>query len=109
MQRLEGEFAEYYNRRKGRRGAFWGDRFHCTMVDSLKYVWNCMVYIELNMVRARVVSHPEQWRWCSYAELAGRRQRYRLVDRAELLLQAGGRSAGPKATYSYTYSYTRIS
>jgi len=92
MQKLEGEFAEYYNRRKRRSGAFWGDRFHCTMVDSLKYIWNCMLYIELNMVRARAVPHPEKWAWCSYNELVGRRKRYRLIDSAELLLQTGGRS-----------------
>ncbi len=39
-----------------------------------------MVYIDLNMVRAGVVQHPEEWRWCGFDELTGRRQRYRLLD-----------------------------
>jgi len=34
MQKLEGEFAEFYNIRKKRSGAFWDGRFHCTMIDS---------------------------------------------------------------------------
>lgn len=90
MQKLEGEFAEYYNLRKRRAGAFWGDRFHCTMIDSGTYLWNCMAYIELNMVRAGVVMHPADWPWCSYHELMGRRQRYRLVARERLLERLGG-------------------
>ena len=31
MQKLEGEFAEYYNIRKKRKGAFWEGRYWCTM------------------------------------------------------------------------------
>lgn len=80
MQKLEGEFAEWYNRRQRRSGAFWGDRYHCTMVDGGDYAWNCMKYIDLNMVRANVVVHPARWRWCGYDELIGKRQRYRLLD-----------------------------
>jgi putative transposase len=80
MQKLEGEFAEWYNLRKGRSGAFWTDRYHCTMVDGGDYAWNCMQYIDLNMVRAGVVAAPKDWRWCGYDELTGRRRRYRLLD-----------------------------
>ena len=34
MQQTEGEFAQSYNRRKGRSGAFWGDRYHCTLIEE---------------------------------------------------------------------------
>lgn len=90
MQKLEGEFAEYYNIRKRRSGAFWGGRYGCTMIDSGVYLWNCMKYIDLNMVRAGKVAHPSQWDWCGYRELTGQRQRYRLLDMAEVLEQNGG-------------------
>jgi putative transposase len=80
MQQLQGEFAEYFNNRKHRSGAFWGDRFHSTMVDSGDYLWNCLRYIDLNMVRAGVVCHPRDWPWCGHMELTGKRQRYRLLD-----------------------------
>jgi len=33
-----------------------------------------MVYIDLNMVRAGVFGHPDQWLWCSYQEWMGRRR-----------------------------------
>lgn len=84
MQALQGQFAQEYNRSKNRSGAFWGDRFHATMVDSGEYLWQCMRYIDLNMVRAGVVPHPAQWSWCGYGDIVGIRKRYRTVDMDEL-------------------------
>ena len=79
MQSLAGDFAQAYNLRKKRSGAYWGDRYHATMVDGGDYLWNCIKYIDLNMVRAGVVAHPEQWAWTGYQELMGQRKRYRLL------------------------------
>jgi len=90
MQKLEGEFAEYYNIRKRRSGAFWNGRYGCTMIDGGEHLWNCMKYIDLNMVRAGVVPHPSQWEWCGYRELMGLRQRYRLLAVEEVLAGYGG-------------------
>ncbi len=86
MQQLEGEFAAYYNKRKNRSGAFWGERFHCTMIECGDHLWNCLRYIDLNMVRARAVYHPSQWSWCGYREIMGQRQRFRILD-TQLLLE----------------------
>ena len=100
MQKLEGEFAQYYNIRKRRSGAFWGGRYGCTMIDGGRHLWNCMQYIELNMVRAGVVQHPRQWPWCGFQELSGKRQRYRLVDTERVLeLCGGGKIADFVASY----------
>jgi len=87
MQTLEGDFAQQYNIRKKRKGAFWSDRYHAVMIDSGEYLWRCLRYIDLNMVRAGVVDAPADWAWCGYQELAGLRERYRLIDR-EALQQA---------------------
>jgi len=84
MESLQGDFAQHYNLRKKRTGAFWGGRFHAVAVEGGEYVLNCMNYIELKMVRAGVVNHPADWKWCSYGELMGLRQRYRSVDREHL-------------------------
>jgi len=40
----------------------------------------CLVYIDLNMVRAGVVSHPAQWKACGYNEIQSPRTRYRVID-----------------------------
>jgi putative transposase len=90
MQQMEGEFAQSYNRRKGRSGAFWSDRYQCTMIEEGPHLWNAMVYIDLNMVRAGVVRNPGQWPWCSYHEWMGHRRRYGVVDTKGCLEVLGG-------------------
>jgi len=89
MRHLEGEFAANYNRRKRRRGAFWSERFHATLIEDSPHLWRCMRYIDLNMVRAGVVRHPADWPWCGYQEIALHRQRYRILDLGELLRLKG--------------------
>lgn len=84
MQLIEGQTAQSFNRRKQRRGAFWEDRYHATAVDTDEHLVRCLVYIDLNMVRAGVVSHPEQWGEAGFHEIQKERERRRIVDRAAL-------------------------
>ena len=85
MQSLAGDFAQAYNLRKGRSGAYWSDRYHAVMIDGTDYLWRCLRYIDLNMVRAGVVSDPAEWNWCGYQEVAGIRKRYRAVSLENLM------------------------
>ena len=80
MRKVAGEFARGYNRRKERTNAFWGDNFHATLVEDGRYLMECLLYIELNMVRCGIVNHPREWRWVGYHELLGHRKRNRLLD-----------------------------
>jgi putative transposase len=50
------------------------------MVDRGEYLWRCLRYIDLNMVRAGVVCDPAEWAWCGHGELTDRRRRYRVID-----------------------------
>ena len=58
---LVGRTGQEYNQRKNRKGAYWEDRYHATAVESGDHLTRRMVYIDTNMVRAGVVSHPSQW------------------------------------------------
>jgi len=89
MQKVEGEFAQAYNRRHHRSGAFWSDRFHSTIIEPGRHLEQCLVYIDLNMVRCGVVPHPREWPWCGHNELMGLRRRYRLLDLEQLLSLLG--------------------
>ena len=75
MQLVAGRTAQEYNQRKGRKGAFWEDRCHATVVYSEMYLACCMVYIDLNMVRVGVVSHLADWPCCGYCEIQSPLQR----------------------------------
>jgi len=85
MQLIAGRTAQEYNQRKKRKGAFWEDRYHATAVDTESYLAHCIVYIDLNMVRAGVVSNPEDWCWCGYHEIQNPLQRYTVIDTKTLL------------------------
>lgn len=91
MQFVEGASAQAYNVRKRRRGAFWSDRYHATMIEDGSHLWRCLTYIDLNMVRAGVVDHPREWAWTGWQELMGERRRNCVVDTQELvsLVDAG--------------------
>jgi putative transposase len=78
-----------YNMRKSRSGAFWEDHYHATAVETETHLQRCLVYIDLNMVRAGVVDHPRDWSFGSYSEIFSSRQRYRLIDKPMLLKLLG--------------------
>jgi len=80
MQLAAGCVGQEYNRRKSRKGAFWEDRYHATAVATDEHLVQCLVYIDLNMVRAGAVSHPGDWPESGYAELQAMRQRYAVLD-----------------------------
>ena len=65
MRETKVGFARYYNRRHNRRGYFWGDRFKSVIVDKGETLINCLAYIDLNPLRADIVSRPEEYRWNS--------------------------------------------
>jgi putative transposase len=82
---VAGRTAQEYNQRKNRNGAFWEDRYHATAVSSDRHLIQCIVYIDLNMVRAGVVTHPSEWDFGAYNELQNPRQRYALIDYKRLM------------------------
>jgi len=89
----EARIAQEYNKRKKRSGAFWEDRYHATAIETGGHFVNCLTYIDLNMVRAKVVAHPGEWPFSGYYELQQPRQRFRnqLVD-ADILMSFLGMS-----------------
>ncbi|WP_229217669.1 transposase [Massilia forsythiae] len=66
MRRLGQHYVQYFNRRYQRTGTLWEGRFRSSLVDHERYLLVCQRYIELNPVRARMVSEPGQYRWSSF-------------------------------------------
>jgi putative transposase len=85
MQLVAGRVGQEYNQRKGRKGAFWEDRYHATAIQANDHLIRCLVYIDLNMVRAGVVEHPEEWQHSGYREIQHPRRRNSLIDYPKLM------------------------
>ena len=62
---LKQRFTRYYNKKQGKKGYFWSDRFKSVLVEEGDTLINCLAYIELNACRAGLVTRPEEYRWCS--------------------------------------------
>jgi putative transposase len=73
-----------YNERKGRHDVFWEDRYYVTAIAAAEHLHRCLVYIDLNMVRARVVAHPRDWGQSGYREIQNPPKRYGIIDLREL-------------------------
>lgn len=59
MRNIQSTFATWYNRNHNRQGRFWSSRFKSTYLESLQAVEDCMLYVDLNPVRANLVERPE--------------------------------------------------
>ena len=77
---VAGRTGQEFNQRKSRKGAFWEDRYHATAVESGEHLVKCLVYIDLNMVRAGVVAHPSEWAFCGYNEIQEPRRKNILIN-----------------------------
>lgn len=65
IKEIKQGFSRFYNKRHNRKGFFWSDRFKSVIVDKGETLINCLAYIDLNPVRAGLVSKPEDYRWSS--------------------------------------------
>ncbi len=65
MKELSQGYARWFNRRHRRTGTLWEGRYRSAVIDSERYLLTCHRYIELNPVRAQMVSRPEDHAWSS--------------------------------------------
>jgi len=89
MQLVAGRTGQEFNQRKGRQGAFWEDRYHATAIEADEHLHRCLVYIDLNMVRAGMVKHPAEWAHGGYREIQDPPERYTLLEVADLSALCG--------------------
>jgi REP element-mobilizing transposase RayT len=68
FKELKGRFAQWYNRRHGRYGVLWADRFKSVLLEGGEALATVAAYIELNPVRAGLCADPKDYRYCGYAE-----------------------------------------
>jgi len=106
MQLVAGATAKQYNLRKEHSGSMWEHPYQCTVIQDGKHLFNCLCYVDMNMVRAHVVSHPREWRWSGFDELVGRRQRYRILD-VDRLMQSLEMSDAQTFLAAYTDAIER--
>ena len=71
MERLQGEYARYFNRRHGYVGHLFQSRFRHVQIESDAHLLTALCYLFMNPVTAGLVEHLEDYKWSSYAAAAG--------------------------------------
>ncbi|MFH1995573.1 MAG: transposase [Candidatus Omnitrophota bacterium] len=66
MSCLQRSYTAYFNGKNKWVGHLWQGRFKSRVVNKDRYLIDCITYIELNPVRAKMVSAPHDYPWSSY-------------------------------------------
>jgi putative transposase len=98
MQDLGRRFVRVMNAVHGRTGTLWEARFRSSIIDTENYFLACQRYIELNPVRAGLVSQPAEYRWSSHLYYAAG-QRNRLISEHSVYQRLGATQLERRAAY----------
>jgi len=72
VKTLKQRYSMSYNARHGRRGTLWEDRFKSVLIENSESAKAAVAaYIDLNPVRAKLVSDPKDYHWSGYGEACG--------------------------------------
>ncbi len=99
MQAVGRSYVQVFNKVHGRTGTLWEGRYRSTLIQTDRYLLACMVYIDLNPVRAHRVTEPEDHVWSSYAHYIGRRND-RLITPHALYWSLGNTPFAREAAYA---------
>ncbi len=98
MQALGRRYVRCFNDHYKRTGTLWEGRYKSSLVDSERYLFACMRYIELNPVRAGMVHHPGEYRWSSFRANAHGAEDG-LIEEHPLFLKLGSTREERQAAY----------
>jgi putative transposase len=73
MQAVGRRYVRHFNQAQGRSGTLWEGRYRSTLIETERYLLTCMAYIDLNPVRAGLVTAPADYPWSSHAHHIGQR------------------------------------
>lgn len=65
-QAVGRKYVPYFNRKYEKSGTLWEGRFKASSIDSENYLLACYRYIEMNPVRAGMVSDGQDYLWSSH-------------------------------------------
>ena len=71
MQAVGRRYVRHFNDTHQRSGTLWEGRYKSALVQSDRYLLACMVYLDLNPVRAGMVERPQDFAWSSHAHYVG--------------------------------------
>ena len=99
MQAVGRSYVRYFNNLHGRSGTLWEGRYRSTLIQTDRYLLACMAYIDLNPVRAGLLSDVREYPWSSHAFYVGLRSD-RLITPHALFWDLANTPFSREAAYS---------
>lgn len=99
MRHLNGVFTQKFNRTHKRTGHLFQGRFKAILVQKESYLLELCRYVVLNPVRARLVSHPGEWKWSSYQATIDKAKKPKFLHSDWILSQFANKAARAKKEY----------
>lgn len=101
VKEVKERYSRWFNKRRGRKGTLWMDRYKSVMVEGKGEPLHTMAaYIDLNPIRAGLVDDPKDYRWCGYAEaVSGSRRAQRGLSKVTAKPVDGWDQAGGAEAY----------
>lgn len=99
MQAVGRRYVRYFNDSQGRSGTLWEGRYRSTLIETERYLLACMVYIDLNPVRAGLVGEARDYSWSSHGHYVGLRAD-RMVTPHPLFWSLGNTPFAREAAYA---------
>jgi putative transposase len=99
MQAVGRRYVRYFNDSQNRSGTLWEGRYKSTVIETERYLLACMVYIDLNPVRASMVEQAREYPWSSHAHYTGLRVDP-LVSPHPMVWELGNTPFAREAAYS---------
>jgi len=73
MQKTNGAYAKLYNKNKNRVGYVFRNRYYTQMILTEQQLYNCIVYIHKNPLKANIVNSFQEYKYSSYKEYLGKK------------------------------------
>jgi putative transposase len=99
MQALGRRYVRHFNLRHGRTGTLWEGRYRSSLIQTERHLLACMVYLDLNPVRAGLVADPAEHPWSSHGHYTGARVDKTLTPHA-MYWQLGNTPFDREAAYT---------
>ena len=90
MRRINMLYGKYYNTKYNRIGTIFGSRYTCVTIKDVRQYMTVILYNAYNPVKAKIVKHPEEYRWCAHLEvissqrhILNKKKMLEIIDRDE--------------------------
>jgi len=80
MHKVNTSYGIYYNKNRKRVGYVYRDRFKTQIINNEKHLYNCILYIHNNPVKANICKNVSQYKFSSYEKFLNKSNQDLMIE-----------------------------